>query len=172
MSESAPRKIALLFLIDHSGKHDGDASTPAVPRLLLGLKKTSFGAGKIVGVGGHIEAGETPSAAAVREMSEEASVLVREGDLRPAGIIRFRFPNLAEWNMDTWLFTAETWQGTPEESEELAPKWFALDRLPLDRMWQDAEHWVPRIAAGDTVDLTITMARDNEGIDKVFDAGA
>ena len=36
--------------------------------VLLGLKKTGFGAGKWVGLGGHIEDGEKPVSAAVREV--------------------------------------------------------------------------------------------------------
>src|SRR5215472_3354734 len=46
------------------------------PEVLLGLKKTGFGAGKWVGLGGHVEPGEKPVAAAVREVEEESGLLV------------------------------------------------------------------------------------------------
>jgi 8-oxo-dGTP pyrophosphatase MutT (NUDIX family) len=48
--------------------------TPLYSRLLLGMKKRGFGAGKWNGFGGKIEVGETPRAAAIREMKEEACV--------------------------------------------------------------------------------------------------
>ena len=38
---------------------------PGGPELLLGFKKTGFGAGRWVGLGGHIEPGEKPVEAAV-----------------------------------------------------------------------------------------------------------
>jgi len=53
------------------------ATAPVAPlysRLLLGMKKRGFGAGKWNGFGGKIEVGETPRAAAIREMKEEACV--------------------------------------------------------------------------------------------------
>jgi 8-oxo-dGTP diphosphatase len=40
--------------------------------ILLGRKKTGFGTGKIVGLGGHVEPGETALEATVREVAEES----------------------------------------------------------------------------------------------------
>ena len=91
----------------------------AGPEVLLGLKKTGFGIGKIVGLGGHVEAGETDAQAACREVHEEAGMVVLEEDLRDAGLIEFVFPARPEWNMSTRLFTARRWIGDPVESEEI-----------------------------------------------------
>ena len=43
-------------------------------KLLLGLKKRGFGLGKINGIGGKVEEGESVEAAAVRETFEEIGV--------------------------------------------------------------------------------------------------
>ena len=43
---------------------------------------------------------------------------------------------------------ARRWHGEPGESEEIAPEWFSVDALPLDRMWQDAAHWLPVALGG------------------------
>jgi 8-oxo-dGTP diphosphatase len=48
----------------------------AGPEVLLGAKKTGFGAGKIVGLGGHVERGECPAQAVVREVAEKSSIWV------------------------------------------------------------------------------------------------
>ncbi len=44
--------------------------------MLLGFKKTGFGAGRWVGLGGHIEDGEQPAEAAAREVAEESGLIV------------------------------------------------------------------------------------------------
>ena len=49
--------------------------------------------------------------AACREVQEEAGVVVREADLRDAGVVIFDFPARPEWNMTTRLFVAERWDG-------------------------------------------------------------
>jgi 8-oxo-dGTP diphosphatase len=60
--------------------------------VLLGLKKTGFGAGKWVGIGGHIEDGEKPEMAAVREVMEETSLAVPADALQHMARIEFLFP--------------------------------------------------------------------------------
>ena len=47
-----------------------------VREVLLGHKKTGFGRGKIVALGGHVEPGETAAEAASREVKEESGLCV------------------------------------------------------------------------------------------------
>jgi 8-oxo-dGTP diphosphatase len=132
--------------------------------VLLGTKKTGFGVGKIVGLGGHVEPGESDVEAACREVFEEAGIVVREHDLRVAGLIEFVFPARPEWNMTTSLFTARRWTGDPVESQEIIPEWFPVTSLPLARMWQDAEHWLPLALGERAVDAVIILNDDNETV--------
>ena len=132
--------------------------------VLLGLKKTGFGIGKIVGLGGHVEPGESHAEAACREVQEESGVIVLERDLHPAGVVEFVFPHRPEWNMHTTLFTARRWHGEPAESPEIEPEWFDALSLPVDRMWQDADHWLPPVLEGGTVDIVVTLNADNETV--------
>ncbi len=147
--------VTLCFLL-----RDGHAGT----QVLLGTKKTGFGVGKIVGLGGHVELGESHAAAACREVFEEAGVVVRERDLRVAGRIEFIFPSRPEWNMSTSIFTARRWTGEPAESDEITPEWFQVTALPLERMWQDAGHWLPLALGEGPVDAVITLNTDNETV--------
>ena len=132
--------------------------------VLLGLKRTGFGTGKIVGIGGHVEPGETDAEAVVREVWEEAGVVVLQEDLAHAGVVEFIFPARLEWNMSCRLFTTRRWQGEPAESPEITPEWFDVDALPLHRMWQDAEHWLPPALAGETIDVVVVLNGDNETV--------
>lgn len=135
--------------------------------VLLGLKRTGFGAGKIVGIGGHVEAGESDAQAVVREVREETGLMVRQEDLADAGIVEFIFPARPEWNMHCRIFTTRRWEGEPAESTEIAPEWFAVDALPLQRMWQDAEHWLPPALAGESIDVVVVLNADNETVTTV-----
>lgn len=153
--------VTLCFLL-----RDGDAGR----EVLLGRKKTGFGLGKVVGVGGHVEPGETPVEAICREVLEEVSVLVAPGDLVPAGTVHFVFPARPQWDMFTTVFLAEAWRGEPVESDEIAPCWYPVDRLPVTHMWADAEHWLPAMIGGQKLAITVTLADDNESVARVSTA--
>jgi 8-oxo-dGTP diphosphatase len=130
------------------------------PELLLGLKKAGFGAGKWVGLGGHIEDGEKPGAAAVREVWEESGLLVPADSLQHMASIEFRFPVRPSWDQTAEVFVTSVYQGEAEESDEVAPRWFGEHELPLELMWDDARYWLPLVLAGEHVDALITFAGD------------
>ena len=130
------------------------------PEVLLGLKKSGFGAGKWVGLGGHIEAGEKPEAAAVREVWEESGLLVPADSLQHMASIEFRFPVRPSWDQTADVFITSVYQGEAEESDEVAPRWVGEHELPLDLMWDDAKYWLPLVLAGERVDALITFADD------------
>ena len=130
------------------------------PQLLLGLKKAGFGAGKWVGLGGHIEPGEKPEAAAVREVWEESGLVVPADSLQHMASIEFRFPVRPSWDQDTEVFMTWVYLGEPAESDEVAPHWFAESAVPLGLMWNDAQYWLPLVLAGEHVDLRVTFAPD------------
>jgi 8-oxo-dGTP diphosphatase len=130
------------------------------PEVLLGLKKSGFGVGKWVGLGGHIERGEKPDAAAVREVAEESSLVVAADALQHMASIEFRFPARPSWDQTADVFVTSVYQGEATESDEVAPRWFAEDALPLSLMWDDAKYWLPRVLAGEHVDVRIAFADD------------
>lgn len=131
------------------------------------MKKTGFGTGKIVGIGGHVEPGETDAEAACREVFEESGVVVLEQDLVDAGVVLFDFPARPEWNMSTRLFVTRRWTGEPVETDEIRPEWFDVGALPLADMWQDAEHWLPLALGGSVLQLAVVLNDDNETVREV-----
>ncbi|GAB3248227.1 8-oxo-dGTP diphosphatase [Arthrobacter pigmenti] len=148
--------IALCFLL-----RTGAAGQAQV---LMGRKKTGFGTGKMVGLGGHIEPGESPREAACREVAEESSVVVRQQDLNDVGMVEFVFPARPEWDMSTRVFTVSAFTGDPVETVEIEPHWFDLDDLPVSDMWQDADHWLPPMLSGRRLAVRITLRPDNETV--------
>jgi 8-oxo-dGTP diphosphatase len=117
-----------------------------------------------VGIGGHVEPGETDREAVIREVFEETAVSLHVEDLAEAGAVHFVFPARPEWDMKTRLFTARTWKGEPAPSDEILPEWFRVDKLPVERMWQDASHWLPVVLEGGRVNIVVTMDNDNEAV--------
>lgn len=113
-------------------------------RILLIRKKRGLGAGKINGPGGRLEPGESPLAAAVREVEEELCITPR--DLRHAGENRFQFVD--GYSIHVHVYVASDYAGEPAETDEAAPLWFALDAIPWHEMWEDDPLWVPLALAG------------------------
>ncbi|MCC3283634.1 8-oxo-dGTP diphosphatase [Arthrobacter caoxuetaonis] len=151
--------VVLCFLFRETGQGG--------PEVLLGLKKTGFGIGRIVTLGGHVEPGESPEQAAVREVFEESGVSVAEGDLEPAGSIEFMFPSRPEWDMSTVVYRSWTWSGAPAPSAEIEPAWYPVDAVPYAAMWEDSAYWMPKVLSGEYFAAAVTLAEDNECVGSV-----
>lgn len=109
-------------------------------RVLLGMKKRGFGAGRWNGFGGKLEEGETIEQAAIREMEEEVGVTPSE--IKKVGIIDFSFRDGSE-AMQVHIFKVDDFKGDPIETEEMFPEWFEYEEIPYGQMWSDDEHWLP-----------------------------
>lgn len=132
--------------------------------VLLGLKKMGFGVSKVTGIGGKVEMGETVAEAALRELEEEVGLRAREPDLEPVGQLTFLFPFKPSFSQLVYVFLVKQWEGEPEEGREVVPTWFALDRVPFERMWHDATFWFPPIMAGERIRARFTFQEDNETV--------
>jgi 8-oxo-dGTP diphosphatase len=139
-------------------------ASDGAPEVLLAKKKTGLGTGKTVALGGHVEDGETPAEAAVREVKEESGIAVDPSSLAEAAHITFLFPARPAWDMTVSVFTATRWTGEPAESGEVVPRWYPVAALPLHTMWDDARHWLPRVLAGEHIRATFTYASDCESV--------
>ncbi|MDP1706671.1 MAG: 8-oxo-dGTP diphosphatase [bacterium] len=115
------------------------------PRLLLGMKKRGFGAGRWNGFGGKLAEGETIEEAARRELKEESGL--EAIDLEPVGLIDFEFQGNPEI-LNVHIFRCEKFSGEPVESEEMKPQWFEEKDIPFSEMWPDDIFWVPLFLAG------------------------
>lgn len=110
-------------------------------KVLLGMKKRGFGAGRWNGFGGKVEDGETLDEAAAREMKEEANIVPVA--FNKVGILHFTFKDDAQDELEVHVYKVDEFAGEPEETEEMFPEWFAYDEIPYGQMWSDDEHWLP-----------------------------
>ncbi len=126
--------------------------------ILLAMKKRGFGQGKWNGLGGKVE-NEDIKEAAAREVSEEIGVIVERDKLQEAAIINFYFE--ATHLFECHVFTAQEWSGTPTETDEMKPQWFAHDQVPFHDMWPADQMWIPIVLSGKKIKATVQF--DNEG---------
>jgi 8-oxo-dGTP pyrophosphatase MutT (NUDIX family) len=117
--------------------------------LLLAMKKRGFGVGKWNGVGGKLDLTKGDKnilAAAIRETEEEIGINPKE--LEKVAVLSFYFPYKKEWDQDVHVYLIKDWKGEPTESEEMFPKWFKMNEIPFDQMWDDDKFWLPHILQG------------------------
>ena len=129
-------------------------------QILLGTKKYGMGEGLLMGVGGKLEPGETPLAAAIRETQEETGLT----PIAPTklGHLTFRVQGEEEWGMINHVFLAHDWEGMLQESKEMNPEWFYIDMIPYARMWPDNLHWLPHVLEGNGVVGDFTYDEDEQ----------
>jgi 8-oxo-dGTP diphosphatase len=112
--------------------------------VLLIRKKRGLGAGKINAPGGRLEPGETPLEAAIRETREE--VCITPLDLSYAGVNLFQFVD--GYSIHVHVFKGLHFEGDPAETDEAAPLWTPVDRIPYEEMWEDDRLWIPLVLKG------------------------
>lgn len=115
-------------------------------KILLGMKKRGFGAGRWNGFGGKVEEGESIEEAAKRETFEECGVTITE--MEKVGIHEFEFSSDRGNILEVHVFRVDAWTGEPRETEEMRPQWFTTDAIPYDAMWPDDIHWLPVFLTG------------------------
>lgn len=131
------RNVTLCFLVKEKDNQ--------ITKICLAMKKRGFGAGNWNGAGGKVndQAGETVKEALIRETKEEVGVEVK--DFYKVGEIEFIFPEKAAWDQLVHVYLVKDWVGEPQESEEMQPKWFAVEEIPYDSMWSSDAHWLPKV---------------------------
>ena len=132
--------------------------------VLLAMKLRGFGAGRWNGVGGKLEEGESIEQALVREAQEEI------------GVTPTRYEKVADLQFDEYfkgepalmhvhVYACDQWDGEPEKSEEMEPKWFGISKIPYENMWSDDQYWLPQVLAGDKVAASFVLD-ENDAITK------
>ncbi len=122
-------------------------------QILLAMKKRGFGKDKWNGSGGKVEPGESIVEAASRELFEETAIDISPDTLTSRGILHFHFANNPDWDQDVNIFVAQGYDWSFEETEEMKPQWFDIDKIPYESMWEDDPYCLPRIIEWESVEF-------------------
>ena len=125
-------------------------------QVLLAMKKRGFGKGKWNGVGGKLETGETIVEALIRECQEE--IEVTPTNYWPVAELDFLQDATTDpWHMYGYVYLCDAWDGEPSETEEMAPQWFDIDKIPYETMWDDDKYWLEQALSGKKLVGTFTF---------------
>lgn len=149
------KQLTLLFLVRNN-------------EVLLAMKKRGFGAGRWNGVGGKLDEGETVEQALIRECQEE--IAVTPTVFTKVADITFDEYHAGERSyMQVHAFVGTAWEGEPQESEEMAPKWFKTTELPFTDMWPDDPYWLPQVLAGKKLKATFVLDEKDQITDHTIE---
>ena len=77
--------------------------------------------------------------------------MVAERDAAQRAALIYRFPSRPALDAHVAVFVARAWSGQLVASDELDPVWFPVAELPLDRMWDVYQYWLPRVLGGESL---------------------
>lgn len=143
------KKTTLWIIVDNNTK-----------KILLCMKKRWFWEGFWNWPWWKVEKNESIESAIVREIYEETNLIVKENDIKPSWILHFLFELKPEWNQDVYLFSIEKFSWEAQETEEMLPKWFNIDDIPYNSMWEDDIIWLPRVLKWSFVEYIFNFWKD------------
>ena len=130
-------------------------------QILLGMKKRWFGMGNRNGFGGKNHEGETIIQTALRELSEEAWIILQENQVEKVGILHFFYAANPNRNQDVHIFSW-IYNGNFKETEEMNPQWRDIESIPYNHMREDDSIWLPKLIKKQTP-FDMTFIFNEEG---------
>lgn len=116
-------------------------------QILLAQKKQGFGCGKYNGIGGKREETETIEEAMIREAEEEVCITPLEYE--KIGEIEFlEYIKGEKAKVKMHIYVSSKWHGILKETSEMKPRWFSVNEIPYQQMFEDMKYWLPFVLKG------------------------
>lgn len=131
-------------------------------RILLKKANRGISVGKWNAPGGKFEAGESSEECARREVEEETGLRVSE--LFFHGVLTFMMDGGKTLHTRGHLFSTSKSTGRARSSDEGEVRWFQLDGLPVDEMWEDDLFWIPLMLRRIRFDATFSYDSANRHV--------
>ncbi len=132
-------------------------------KLLLKLANQGVSRGYWNCPGGKMERGETPRECGIREVKEETGLDVK--NLFEHGKLSFFFAGGKSPDWVVYLFSSKSFSGRMRDSSEGRLKWFGIDKIPYDKMWDDDRYWLQLMLDKRRFDASFVFDKNNRIID-------
>ncbi len=127
--------------------------------LYRGIKPQDVNAGKWIGVGGKLEAGETMRECALREIKEETGLCAE--DLRFCGTIWFFYEGAETEKI--WLYTGTKFSGTLKDCDEGMLAWIPEEELFSLPLWEGDRIFLKKLMEPDMGIFSLELHYDRNG---------
>ncbi|HMS91754.1 MAG TPA: NUDIX domain-containing protein, partial [Candidatus Absconditabacterales bacterium] len=98
---------------------------------------------------------------ALRELSEEAGIILQENQVEKVGILHFFYAANPNRNQDVHIFSG-IYNGNFKETEEMNPQWRDIESIPYNHMREDDSIWLPKLIKKQTP-FDMTFMFNEEG---------
>ena len=143
-------KETTLAYIEHEGN---------ILMLFRNKKENDLNEGKWIGVGGHMEEGETPMECIIRETFEECGLSPKE--------VSFTYRGIMDFESDTWedekvhIFYGISTSDTVKECSEGILKWISKKEITSLNLWEgDMLFLVPLFETDDFIHILLKYKGD------------
>ncbi len=130
-------KLSTLCYIEKDGKY---------LMLLRNKKQKDVNEGKWIGVGGRLEAGESPEDCVCREVEEETGLTLKNYRLR--GLLTFSSKG---WEDEyIFVFTSDSFSGELKECDEGELRWIEKSEIETLNLWEGDRIFLKRLIEEDS----------------------
>ncbi|MFW9779211.1 MAG: NUDIX domain-containing protein [Candidatus Heimdallarchaeota archaeon] len=126
--------------------------------LFRNKKPNDFHQNRYIGIGGRLEAGETPLECVLREIREETGYTFSARDIQFRGYIYFDEINrnkesedLPPFNWLVFLYSARVKKKMVIENPEGDLHWIPFEKIPYQQMWEGDRIFTPKLLETDHV---------------------
>ena len=119
-------------------------------------KKADINEGKWIGIGGHLELGETKEQALIREFKEETGLTINSYEYR--GDLIFINDDYEEI---MYLFTSDDFSGDIIECDEGELHWIDKDKILNLNLWEGDKAFLPKLLnSKEFINMTLRYSKD------------
>ena len=133
--------------------------------LFRNKKEHDINEGKWIGIGGHLEQGETKEQALLREIKEETDLTLKSFNYR--GEILFVNGPIKE---TMYLYTSNDYEGEIKECDEGELKWIPFEKIMSLNLWEGDKIFLPKLMNTNEF-INLELYYDIDVLVKVLDKG-
>lgn len=115
------------------------------------------------GVSGFSKGQEKTEQSAMRALYTDVKIQAYPSDLERVAVLHFyeldEHRHVKE-TLQISVFLCEHWIGEPQFTPGLTPRWFSIEDIPYNEMFEDMKMWLPKVLEGEQLIVEILSEKD------------